>query len=97
MKDENQNKRTILVNGKKLIEEVFTGDEEIDEEDFEEMLKDEVIEWDVKEMNEIEALFDEETKKIIAEFHNYPTEENLIRAAEAGAKAEERIRAAANR
>lgn len=97
MKNENDNKMTILVNGKELIEEVFTGDEEIDEEDFLEMQKDEVIEWDVKEMNEIEALFDEDTKRIIAEFHKNPTEENLIRAAEAGAKAEERIRAAANR
>lgn len=97
MRIENDNKMTILVNGKKLIEEVFTGDEEIDEEDFLEMQKDEVIEWDVKEMNEIEALFDEDTKRIIAEFHKNPTEENLIRAAEAGAKAEERIRAAANR
>lgn len=59
--------------------------------------KDEVIELDVKEMDELEALFDEDTKRIIAEFHAHPTEENLIRAAEAGAKAEERIRAAANR
>lgn len=59
--------------------------------------KDEVIELDAKEMDELEALFDEETKKIIAEFHRNPTEENLIRAAEAAADAEERIKAAANR
>lgn len=59
--------------------------------------EDEVIELDAKEMDELEALFDEETKKIIAEFHRNPTEENLIRAAEAAADAEERIKAAANR